>query len=266
MVILVFAGNRLFVDRYRCGDLDKRFLVHEVKKVPKTLVVGVGGLGCPATVALVEAGIRDIGLMDPDKVELSNLHRQILYSKTDIGRPKVEAAAANLSSKFPELKITRLQRSFEPSSAEEVLGPFDLIIDGLDRLEKKFLLNDWCVKLGKPFVHAGVVKFEGQVLPVMPGKSACLRCLMPKIPPPFALPTCQEAGVLGSFSQAIGFLQGIEAVRMMEGKLPLRLWKWDVEKRTIRHLEPERNPDCPACGQGRVESGLGLAVCAPGRG
>ena len=165
----------------------------------KLLIVGVGGLGCPASLALAEAEVDTLGLMDPDKVELSNLHRQILYSDKDLGRSKVEAAGDYLTNHFPKTKINLIPEALGTENAERYINGYDLVIDGLDRLEKKFFLNDWCVKLKKPFVHAGVVKFEGQVLPVLSGQTACLRCLIPKIPPPFAMPTCQEAGVLGSF-------------------------------------------------------------------
>jgi len=191
----------------------------------KILIVGMGGLGCPAAISLADAGVGELDLMDPDLVEISNLHRQILYSSSDIGRPKVEAASKALSTRFPSLSVNQIKESFDASNAESVLRRYDLIIDGLDRLEKKFLLNDWCVKLRKPFVHAGVVKFEGQVMAVRPGQTACLRCLIPKIPPPFAMPTCQEAGVLGSFSQAIGFLEAIEGLRLVSKREPVRLWK-----------------------------------------
>jgi molybdopterin-synthase adenylyltransferase len=216
----------------------------------KILVVGVGGLGCPASLALAEAGVGTLGLMDPEKVELSNLHRQILYADKDIGRMKVEAAAEFLQKHYPETKCELIPEALVSANAEKYLGAYDLIIDGLDRLEKKFFLNDWCVKLKKPFVHAGVVKFEGQVLPVWPGKTACLRCLIPKIPPPFAMPTCVEAGVLGSFSQAIGYLLAREAIQLAQGKEPLRLWKMDIRKREMRSIIPERNPECEACGKG----------------
>ena len=179
----------------------------------RVLVVGVGGLGCPSALALAEAGVAELGLMDPDRVELSNLHRQILYSLKDIERLKVEAAADKLQKIFPETQIKQIPEAFNHSNAEKIFSQYDLIIDGLDRLEKKFALNDWCVKLKIPYVHAGVVKLEGQVMAVIPGRTACLRCLIPKIPPPFAMPTCQEAGVLGSFSQALGFLEAHEALR-----------------------------------------------------
>ncbi len=215
----------------------------------KILIVGVGGLGCPASLALAEAGVGTLGLMDPDIVELSNLHRQILYSEENIGQLKVEAARGRLNRLFPETKINIIPEAFGAANAEAVFEKYDLIIDGLDRLEKKFVLNDWCIKLKKLFVHAGVVKFEGQVLPVLPGQTACLRCLIPKIPPPFALPTCREAGVLGSFSQAIGYLQAYEALRLLNHPKDLFLWKWDIQKRTARSIQPVRNTDCAACGQ-----------------
>jgi len=228
----------------------------------KILIVGVGGLGCPASLALAEAGVGTLGLMDPDKVEESNLHRQILYSASDIGRSKVEAAADFFKKNFPKTKTLQLKEAFGPSNAEKILAPYDLVIDGLDRLEKKFILNDWCVKLGKPFVHAGVVRFEGQVLPVLPGKTACLRCLIPRIPPPFAMLTCQEAGVLGAFSQAIGYLQAQEVLHLMERETSPRLWKLDALKRGTRSIVPERDPDCEACGKGKVATEGTAAACA----
>ncbi len=227
----------------------------------KILIVGVGGLGCPSGLALAEAGVGTLGLMDFDKVELSNLHRQILYAAQDVGRPKVAAARDYLNSRFPKTKIIPLEGMMTAESLKENLPQYDLVVDGLDRLEKKFFLNDWCVKLDKPYVHAGVVKLEGQVLGVRPGQTACLRCLLPKIPPPFAMPTCQEAGVLGAFSQSIGYWVAREARRLGQGKGPLRLFKVDAAQRRIRTMVPKRNPDCPACGQGRVQV-LSEAVCA----
>ncbi len=224
----------------------------ELKKV-KILIVGVGGLGCPASTVLAEAGVGTLGLMDPDRVELSNLHRQMLYSENDLGRQKVEAASDSLKKNWLSLKVNVIPEALGAENVEKYLNQYDLIIDGLDRLEKKFFLNDWCVKMRKPFVHAGVVKFEGQVLPVLPGKTACLRCLIPKIPPPFAMPTCQEAGVLGSFSQAIGYLQASEALKLLEGKSDLKLWKVNIQKEETRSMTPIRDPGCEACGKGVVE-------------
>lgn len=219
-------------------------------------------MGCPSSLALAEAGVGTLGLMDPDRVELSNLHRQILYGEKDLGKLKVEAASEYLAELFPKAKTALFPEAFGPSNAEKILPQYDLVIDGLDRLEKKFMVNDWCVKVGKPFVHAGVVRFEGQVLPVLPGKTACLRCLIPKIPPPFAMPTCQEAGVLGSFSQAIGYLQAHEALRLAAGQGPFRLWKVDAQKREARSIVPQLNLDCPACGKGILEHQPAPQNCA----
>lgn len=219
----------------------------------RILVIGVGGLGCPASLALAQAGVGTLGLVDPDRVELSNLHRQILYSEENVGRLKVEAAQERLNHLFPRLKTVVYPETFGSSNAEKLLRSYDIILDGLDRLEKKYVLNDWCVKLNKPFVHAGVVKFEGQVMPVIPGKTACLRCLLPKIPPPFALPTCREAGVLGSFSQAIGYLQAFETLNLAQDSRELYLWKWDIQKREARAVRPVSNAECEACSKGVVE-------------
>ncbi len=227
----------------------------------KILVVGVGGLGCPSSWALAEAGVGTLGLMDFDRVELSNLHRQILYGAKDVGRPKVEAACEFLKDRFPKTHVIPIAGKMTAESLQELLPRYDLVIDGLDRLEKKFFLNDWCVKLKKPFVHAGVVRLEGQVLPVMPGVTACLRCLLPKIPPPFAMPTCQEAGVLGAFSQGIGYLAAREARRLAEGKGPMRLFKVDAAARSFRSVIPTRRADCLACGVGQVAA-LSEEACA----
>ncbi len=219
----------------------------------KILIVGVGGLGCPAAAALAEAGVGTLGLMDPDTVEISNLHRQILYSDADIGRSKIEAALDYLGPLHPNTKLVGIPEALGAGNAERYLSEYDLIVDGLDRLEKKFFLNDWCVKLIKPFVHAGVVRFEGQVLGVLPGQTACLRCLIPKIPPPFAMLTCQEAGVLGAVSQTVGYLQAHEAFRLTQGKRNPRLWKIDTLKREVRSIVPQRNPECSACGRGKAQ-------------
>ncbi|HVZ81100.1 MAG TPA: HesA/MoeB/ThiF family protein [bacterium] len=227
----------------------------------RILIVGVGGLGCPAVLGLAAAGVKRMTLLDPDQVELSNLHRQVLYSEKDLGRPKVEAARQRLAVLYPGLEVEAIQGSFSGNDAERILSPYDLVIDGLDRIEKKFILNDWCVKLDKPYVHAGVVGFEGQVMAVLPGKTACLRCLIPKIPPPFAMPTCREAGVLGSFSQAIGYFQALEALRLAKEEGPFRLWKWNALRREARSLLPERDPQCQACGQGKVEIGAVAGNC-----
>jgi adenylyltransferase/sulfurtransferase len=230
----------------------------------KILVVGVGGLGCPASLALADSGVGTLGLMDFDRVEISNLHRQILYGDQDLGRPKAEAAFDFFKSHYPEARIVPIQDKMSSENLQTLIPEYDLVIDGLDRLEKKFFLNDWCVKLGKPYVHAGVVKLEGQVLAITPGQTACLRCLLPKIPPPFAMPTCQEAGVLGAFSQTIGYLQAREALRLARKMGPYRLWKMDAGKRISRSIIPNRNPDCSACGLGQTETLRDDACATPG--
>ncbi len=224
----------------------------------KILVMGVGGLGCPASLALAQAGVGTLGLVDPDRVELSNLHRQILYNEENVGQLKVEAARERLTQLFPGLKTIIYPEVFSGSNAEKLFRSYDIIVDGLDRLEKKYVLNDWCVKFNKPFVHAGVVKFEGQVMPVIPSVTACLRCLLPKIPPPFALPTCREAGVLGSFSQAIGYLQAFETLKLARGSKELFLWKWDIQKREARAIRPARNTECEACSKGMIEKEMAV--------
>jgi adenylyltransferase/sulfurtransferase len=190
--------------------------------------------------------------MDPDQVELSNLHRQILYTDQDLGQPKAETAARRLSRLYPDGKYEAIPEALGPENVDRILSRCDLVVDGLDRLEKKFFLNDACVNRGKPFVHAGVVMFDGQVMAVVPGETACLRCLIPKIPPPFAMPTCREAGVLGSFSQTVGTWAAHEAIRLIRGAMSLRLWKFDLLKRSFRSILPGRNPEC-LCGKNNQE-------------
>ncbi len=219
-------------------------------------------MGCPAALGLASGGWDCLTLMDPDRVELSNLHRQVLYSQSDLGKPKAETAAQKLSSLFPEGHFESIPLALDASNGDQVLSRFDLVVDGLDRLEKKFFLNDACVRIGKPYVHAGVVMFEGQVMGVSPGKSACLRCLIPKIPPPFAMPTCREAGVLGSFSQSVGTLAALEASRLLKGESRLRLWKMDLLTRNLRSIIPSRNPKCLACGKEGGSAEILPAVCS----
>jgi molybdopterin/thiamine biosynthesis adenylyltransferase len=178
----------------------------------RVLIVGVGGLGAPAAAALAAAGVGTLGLVDPDTVDVSNLHRQPLYTDADIGRPKVEVAAARL---HPARTVVWQER-FRPAH----LTGFDVVLDGTDTIGAKFEVNDACVAAGIPLVHAGVLGFRAQLLTVLPGRTACYRCLFEEPPPPGDVPSCQEAGVLGPVPALAGALQAAEAIRILTGAEP----------------------------------------------
>ncbi len=190
------------------------------------LVVGVGGLGVPAALALARAGLRCpgliglIGLVDPDPVELSNLHRQVIYGGDDIGRPKVEAAARHLREIEPALAVETMGFALDAGNACEIIERFDFVIDGTDSPSAKFLINDTCVAAGRAFVYGGVLAMSGQMMTVIPGRTACLRCLFEEPPGPAEAASCREAGILGPIAGAIGELQVREAIEVLSGRPP----------------------------------------------
>ena len=167
-------------------------------------IVGVGGLGAPAAVALAAAGLDRLTLVDPDVVESSNLPRQPLFGDRDLGRPKVEAASERLCRERPGLRIESVVARVDPASAVALLSGHAAILDGTDGLESKVLLNEVAVETGIPLVHAGAVGLEGQLFSILPGSSACLRCLFVELPDPDDMPTCQQSGILGPVVGAVG--------------------------------------------------------------
>jgi molybdopterin/thiamine biosynthesis adenylyltransferase len=225
----------------------------------RVLVVGVGGLGAPASLALVAAGVGTLGLLDPDRVDASNLHRQPLYDAADAGRLKVEVAAARLRDEIPTLRITAIAEPFEPGDAYR-LRDWDAVVDGTDTIAAKFALNDAAVAAGVPLAHAGARGTTAQLLTVLPGASACYRCLFEDVPPPEDAPGCDEAGVLGPVVALAGALQAAEVVRLLGGRRPafadrlLTIDTWSGRWRTVP-LAP--NPRCTACGNlhGRASAG-----------
>lgn len=217
----------------------------------KVLVVGVGGLGSPAALALALSGIGVIGVVDPDLVELSNLQRQILHFTADVGKPKVTSAGEKLRRLNPCLAVNLYHERLHAENLTRLFLPYDFIIDGTDGVATKFLINDGAVLMGKPFAYGGVVQFQGQVLTVLPRQSACLRCLFPTPPDPDETPTCQESGILGSLAGSIGFLQAAAAVQCLEGRgasLADRLLTYDAYALRWRPIPVRRNPRCPLCG------------------
>jgi len=212
----------------------------------RVVVVGVGGLGAPAAMVLAAAGVGTLVLVDPDRVELSNLHRQPLYESTDLGRPKVEVAAPRLGTLHPTLLVERHEARF---TAAHVAGA-TVVLDGTDSIAAKFLVNDACVAGGVPLVHAGVLGFRVQLLTVLPGQSACYRCVFEEAPPPGDVPSCQEAGVLGPVPVLAGALQAAEAIRLVTGAPAAytnRLLSADLHAGRWRVVPVAARPACPAC-------------------
>jgi len=225
----------------------------------RALVLGAGGLGCPAAFYLAAAGVGTVGLVDSDRVELSNLQRQILHSTLDLGREKVESAKEKLQRLNPEVEIHTYAVRLNEENAAEIIAPYDFIIDGSDNFATKFLVNDTAVGLGKPFSHAGIVRLQGQIMTVIPGKSACYRCLFNDPPPPGEILNCQQAGILGAIAGTIGSIQATEAIKyfvgMEEELLVNRLLTYDAKTIKFRDIEVRRDPECSACG-GRKGSTL----------
>ena len=212
-----------------------------------TVIIGMGGLGCPAAVALAEAGARRLTLVDGDVVETSNLHRQPLYGPEDVGRPKVEVAGERLSQAFPGLEVETWARRVGPPDVEPLLARHALAIDGTDSVAAKFLLSDAVARTGTPLVSGGVVQWGGQAMRIDPG-GACLRCLYGTAPREDEVPTCARAGVLGSLAGVLGALQASLALGPASpaGRSTLHV----VDGRTLRFrtLTVHRVPDCPGCG------------------
>lgn len=218
----------------------------------KVLVIGAGGLGSPAAYYLAAAGIGVLGLVDSDRVELSNLQRQILHRSSDLNRSKVESARDKLADLNPDVETRTHAVRLDEDNAEEILAPYDFVIDGSDNFDTKFLVNDVAVALGKPFSHAGIVRLQGQTMTVIPGQSACYRCLFREPPLAGEILNCQQAGILGAVAGTMGSIQATEALKyligMHEELLVDRLLTYDAKEMKFRTIEISRDPRCRACG------------------
>jgi adenylyltransferase/sulfurtransferase len=215
------------------------------------LVVGAGALGCAAAAALADAGIGRLGLVDPDVVERSNLHRQLLHRTADLGRAKIESAAEKLTRRRPDLVLEAGRTRVDAANAGALFAGYDCIVDATDGVATKFLVNDAAVRCGRPLVHGGILRFLGQLMTVLPGRSACYRCLFTAPPSASDVPSCQEAGVLGSLAGTVGLLQAAEAIRYLSGMPVLladRLLTYDALAGRWREIRLRRRPDCAACG------------------
>ncbi len=221
-------------------------------KKSRVLVVGAGGLGSPAALYLAAAGIGTIGLIDGDDVDLSNLQRQILHDTAFVGERKVISAKKRLQSVNPNTEIITYADYITPDNITDILGSYDFVIDGADNFETKFLINDACVIRKIPFCHAGILRFEGQVMTYVPGEGACYRCIFEDIPKDY-VPNCAEAGIIGAMAGVIGSIQALEAIKYITGAGELltgRMYILDglsMQGRTVSF--PKRSRRCKVCGE-----------------
>ena len=221
-------------------------------KQAKVLCIGTGGLGAPLGLYLAAAGVGRIGLVDFDAVDFTNLQRQILFSTSDVGRPKIEAAADRLRSLNPEIQIDTFETHLSSENALDILKDYDIIVDGTDNFPTRYLVNDACVLLGKPNVYGSIFRFEGQVSIFGAPGGPCYRCLYPEPPPPGLVPSCAEGGVLGVLPGTVGAIQATETLKLIIGKgEPLigRLLLFDALTMRFRELKLRKNPQCPLCGE-----------------
>jgi len=213
------------------------------------LVVGAGGLGSPIAIYLAAAGVGRIGLVDFDRVDESNLHRQVLYDTKDIGRPKLDAARDHLRALNPEIEIATHEGALTSANALDILRDYDIILDGTDNFPTRYLVNDACTILGKPNVYGSIFRFEGQVSVFDARSGPCYRCLYPEPPPPHLVPSCADAGVLGVLPGVIGTIQATEAIKIIAGigeTLLGRLLLFDALQMTFRTMRLQKNCDAHA--------------------
>jgi molybdopterin/thiamine biosynthesis adenylyltransferase/rhodanese-related sulfurtransferase/molybdopterin converting factor small subunit len=229
------------------GTLGQRRL-----KAAKVLMIGAGGLGSPTGLYLAAAGVGTLGLVDFDTVDESNLHRQVLFGRSAVGRPKIQAAVDRLRDLNPHIKVVPHEVRLDSSNALALFKDYDVIVDGTDNFPTRYLVNDACVLSGKPNVYGSIFRFEGQVSIFWGAKGPCYRCLFPEPPPPGLVPSCAEGGVLGVLPGIIGSLQANEVIKLIVGAgdpLIGRLVLFDALKLKFRELKLRKNPDCPICSE-----------------
>ena len=216
----------------------------------KVLIVGAGGLGSPSAVYLALAGVGKIGIVDFDVVELSNLQRQILHQTNDVGRRKVVSAKEQIQAYNPDVTVVTHELWLNSDNALDIIGGYDIVVNGADNFPSRYLVNDACYLLGKPLVDGSILLFDGQTTVFLPGKG-CYRCLFPTPPPPGMVPNCAEAGVLGALTGLVGSIQATEALKLILGignPLSSRLLLIDALTMEFREVRIVKNPGCPLCG------------------
>jgi sulfur-carrier protein adenylyltransferase/sulfurtransferase len=221
-------------------------------KNAKVLVIGAGGLGSPALMYLAAAGVGTLGIVDFDVVDESNLQRQIIHGVSDIDTPKAESAERSVREINPYVQVNLHQERLDSSNALEIFAPYDLIVDGTDNFATRYLVNDACVLLGKPYVWGSIYRFDGQASVFWAEHGPCYRCLYPDPPPPGMVPSCAEGGVLGVLCASIGSIQVNEAIKLIDGigePLVGELMVYDALDMEYRKIKVRKDPECAICGK-----------------
>ncbi|MBJ79159.1 MAG: adenylyltransferase [Nitrospinae bacterium] len=218
----------------------------------RVLLLGAGGLGSPAAYYLAAAGIGNLGIVDFDTVDLSNLQRQIIHSTERIGMLKTESAKKTIQALNPDVKVTLYNEKLDSGNIIKLLENYDYVVDGSDNFPTRYLVNDACVMKNKTLIHGSIYRFEGQVTVFKSDEGPCYRCLYPEPPPPGMVPNCQEGGVLGVLAGVIGNLQVVETLKLILGiGKPLigKLLIYDALNTEFRNLKLRKDPKCPVCGE-----------------
>ncbi len=249
---MTFSNEQL--ERYSRHIILKEVGVKGQKKLlnAKVLIIGAGGLGAPCAMYLAAAGVGTIGIADADEVDLSNLQRQIIHATEDVGKPKVQSAKETINKMNPDVTVNTYHEFVSSENIMEIIRDYDFIIDGTDNFPAKFLINDACVMAKKPFCHAGIIRFQGQLMTYVPGQDPCYRCVFKEPPPKDAVPTCKQAGVIGAMGGIIGSLQAMEAIKYITGTGELLtgyLLTFNALKMEFRKIKlPKPNGKCAVCG------------------
>lgn len=247
---MAFTNEQL--ERYSRHIILKEVGVKGQKKLlnAKVLIIGAGGLGAPAALYLAAAGVGTIGIADADEVDLSNLQRQIIHSTKDLGKAKVKSAKESMEAINPDVTVKTYRTFVDSSNIMDMIKDYDFILDGTDNFPAKFLINDACVMAGKPFCHAGIIRFQGQLMTYVPGEGPCYRCIFKDPPPKDAVPTCKQAGVIGAMAGVIGCLQAMEAIKYIIGQGDLltgRLLTYDALEMNFRTIKLPLDHNCAVC-------------------
>lgn len=249
---MAFTNEQL--ERYSRHIILKEVGVKGQKKLlnAKVLIIGAGGLGAPAAMYLAAAGVGTIGIADADEVDLSNLQRQVIHTTNDLGKAKVKSAAETMQAINTDITVNTYRTFVTSENILDLIKDYDFIIDGTDNFPAKFLINDACVMAKKPFSHAGIIRFQGQLMTYVPGEGPCYRCVFKNPPPKDAVPTCKQAGVIGAMGGVIGSLQAMEAVKYIIGQGDLltgRLLTYDALKMQFRTVKLPKDHNCAICGE-----------------
>lgn len=249
---MAFTNEQL--ERYSRHIILKEIGVKGQKKLlnAKVLIIGAGGLGAPAAMYLAAAGVGTIGIVDADEVDLSNLQRQIIHATEDVGKPKVQSAKETMNKMNPDVTVNTYHEFVTSENILDLIKDYDFVIDGTDNFPAKFLINDACVMAKKPFSHAGIIRFKGQLMTYVPGEGPCYRCVFKNPPPKDAVPTCKQAGVVGAMGGGIGSLQAMEAIKYITGVGDLltgSLLTFDAIKMNFHRIKLPKTADgCAVCG------------------